>query len=241
MRQLTIEQACSEFNIWFKVETEEQQMKFQEEFFKKGGKWNFECVGDTSKVITNKDCKAYRVSGKALWWTNTYYVNSEQVEILWETPTSLEVASLATKAILSFTLDTSKNWLEFLGTISTLAAKDKEKDFISDKCLRKLPDEQLAALAKFLLEKQTTRNPETATTSIYFVKQQIEAATEVVKSFVLSTKKYLTKKTAQTTYWYTFYRREVENIVRKSQAGLYQEELKKSPEWAGLSWEKRGA
>jgi hypothetical protein len=95
-----------------------------------------------------------------------------------------------------------------------------------------MEDAQLASLARFLVEKQIGATDYTCGLNT--------AQMELVKSFVLTTKNYLTKRTKQLEYWYKFYRKEVERVVRQAQAGLYQEELKASPAWEGLSWERRG-
>ena len=228
MRKLTIAQACASTNIWFKVESEEQQRMFQEEFFRQGGSW----FSGTSKITNIPDCKAYNLSEEGLSYCHEIYsLESEQVQIIWQEEPSIVIDSLAKGATLQATLDTSLNWQDTLALLTQLKNEELTKDFISDKCLRKMEDVQLASLARFLVEKR-------AALENYPAEHTEEA--DIIKGFVLSAVKYKKAKTSKTKYWYAFYRKDVEHIVRYSQAGLYQEELKNSPEWEGLSWERRG-
>lgn len=142
-----------------------------------------------------------------------------------------EIASLASEATLQFTLSETTNWQDTLNLLTQLKIEELTKNFISDKCLRKMEDAQLASLARFLVEKR-------AALENYPAEHTEEA--NIIKGFVLSAVKYKKTKTSKAKYWYDFYRKEVEHIVRYYQAGLYQEELKASPEWEGLSWERRG-
>jgi hypothetical protein len=229
MRSLTIAQACAESNIWFKVETEEQQRMFQEEFFKRGGRWDDSDI----IVVTNSTYPVLCVSKRGTLYRSEGAIDGkvEQVQILWQEP-SISIASLAPDVTLIATLNPSLNWQDTLALLTQLKNEELAKDFISDKCLRKLDDSQLASLASFLLEKQTGATDYACGLDF----QRMES----VKSFVLTAKNFHTKKTKCLEYWYKFYRKEVERVVRQAQAGLYQEELKDSPEWVGLSWERRG-
>lgn len=225
MRSLTIAEACALTNIWFKVESDEQQRRFQEEFFRQGGSW----VTGNTDVLLFQDCSVYELTAEGLCWCHSLDSQiSEQVTVLWQEEHSLVIDSLAPEATLQVTLDTSLNWQDTLALLTQLKNEELAKNFISDKCLRKMEDTQLASLARFLLEKELEDCAD------------ISTASEIVKSFLLTTKNYLTKRTKPLEYWYKFYRKEVENIVRQCQAGLYQEELKNSPDWEWLGWERRG-
>jgi len=227
MLNFTIAQACASSNIWFKVETEEQQRRFQEEFFKQGT-W---VAGDTEIRLYPVAMIYYLTSlGLACIEASSGFNpnNTEQVSIIWQEEPSIDIASLAPATTLSFSLNESKSWQNMLVLLTSLKNEELAQSTITDRCLRRLGDSQLAALAKFLLEKQD-----------YIYAEHSEEG-RIVKSFVLTIKNHLTKKTKQTEYWYKFYRKEVENVVRQCQAGLYQEELKKRPEWESLSWERMG-
>lgn len=228
MLNLTIAQACATTNIWFKVETEEQQRRFQEEFFKQGA-W---VAGDTEIRLYPVAMIYYLTSlGLACVEASSGFnpTNTEQVSIIWQEEPFIDIASLAPETTLSFSLNKSKSWQNMLSLLTSLKNEELVQSTITDRCLRRLGDSQLAALAKFLIEKRSLRDRT----------QEVIEQEDVVKSFVLTTKNHLTKKTKQTEYWYKFYRKEVENVVRQCQAGLYQEELKKRPEWESLSWERR--
>jgi len=226
MRELTISQACASSNIWFKVETEEQQRRFQEEFFKQGGRW----VSGRTRCLIRENLQAFELvrTGLRHIGGGCTLPESEQVQILWQEEPSIDIASLAPETTLSISLNESKSWQDMLSLLTSLKNEELVQSTITDRCLRRLGDSQLAALAKFLLEKQD-----------YIYAEHSEEG-RIVKSFVLTIKNHLTKKTKQTEYWYKFYRKEVENVVRQCQAGLYQEELKKRPEWESLSWERMG-
>ena len=233
MRSLTIPQAAASTNIWFKVESEEQQRMFQEEFFRQGGvtaegkAWDFFThLGRLYITVTGGLCNFKGSTGEE---------EEEEVQIIWqEEEPSISIDSLAPETTLAFTFDTSKSWPATLTLLTQLKNEELVKDFISDKCLRRMEDAQLASLAMFLLETEHGAKS--------LIKEDLDSTekAQVVKAFILTTKNFLTKRTKQLEYWYKFYRKEVENIVRSCQAGLYQEELKQSPEWEGLSWERRG-
>lgn len=230
MRSLTIPEAAASNDIWFKVETEEQQRRFQEEFFKQGT-W---VAGDTEIRLYPVAMIYYLTSlGLACVEASSGFnpTNTEQISIIWQEEPSIDIASLAPATTLSFSLNESKSWQNMLVLLTSLKNEELAQSTITDRCLRRLGDSQLAALAKFLIEKRSLRDRT----------QEVMGQEDVVKSFVLTTKNHLTKKTKQTEYWYKFYRKEVENVVRQCQAGLYQEELKNSPDWEDLSWERRGA
>lgn len=225
VRQLTIAEAAASTNIWFKVESEEQQRRFQEEFFRRGA-W---VAGDTEIRLYPVAMIYYLTSlGLACVEASSGFnpTNTEQVAIIWQEEPSIDIASLAPETTLSISLNESKSWQNMLVLLTSLKNEELAQSTITDRCLRRLGDSQLAALAKFLIEKRDRT-------------QEVIEQEDVVKSFFLATKNHLTKKTKQTEYWYRFYRKEVENVVRQCQAGLYQEELKKRPEWEGLSWERR--
>ncbi len=233
MPKLTIPEAAASRNIWFKVESEEQQRMFQEEFFKQGGSW---CSNTTDSIyIEEAAVFALTKFGKLMWKSPTQLkevVDYEQVQIIWQEEPTLTIDSLAPEVTLKATLNTSLNWQDTLALLTALKNEELVKDFISDKCLRRMQDAQFASLARFLLEKQ-----QSPSYSACCVKRESE---DIVKSFVLTANNFHTKKTTQTEYWYKFFRKEVERVVRQAQTGLYQEELKASTEWEGLSWERRG-
>lgn len=247
MRSLTIPEAAASSNIWFKVETEEQQRMFQEEFFRQGGSWS---AGDMDyRFVEEADALVVNSQGRLEWRLELQFfrlAEKEQVQILWQEEPSIVIDSLAPEVTLQATLDTSLNWQDTLALLTQLKNEELVKDFISDKCLRNMEDAQLASLARFLVEKHkvTGEGMEKVETVFailgYVDNKQLKEQEDVIKSFVLISKNYHTKKTKQLEYWYKFYRKEVERIVRQAQAGLYQEELKASPAWEGLSWERRG-
>lgn len=81
MRQLTITEACSSTNIWFKVESEEQQRMFQEEFFRRGGGWG--CNGDTTVEYFEK-AELFNLDSKGrLFYSERGALGTEQVSIIW--------------------------------------------------------------------------------------------------------------------------------------------------------------
>jgi hypothetical protein len=244
LRQLTIPEAAASRNIWFNVETEEQQRRFQEEFLASGGKLALAYFN----INTRKTVALIIENGYLNSINNTMYVNSEieQVQILWQEEPSISIASLAPEVALTVTLNHSLNWQDTLSLLTQLKNEELTKEFISDKCLRRMEDEKLASLASFLIEKRNVTGEgmekvETVFAILGYVdNKQLKEQEDIVKSFVLIVKKHLTKRTKQTEYWYKFYRKEVERVVRQAQAGLYQKELKASSEWEGLSWERRG-
>lgn len=229
MRSLTIQEAAASTNIWFKVESEEQQRMFQEEFFRQGGKW---LCGDQelrqfpvemTYCLTEDDLSCIEAS-------SMFEPDAEQVQIIWQEEPSITIDSLAPEVTLSATLNPNVPYDDFIRLLQQIEHETLVKDFISDKCLRKLPDSQLASLARFFVEK--AGHPPEEPNTLY--------VTEGIKAFVLTAKAYHTRRTEKNTYMYKFYRQNIESSIKGAQVGLYQAELKNSPEWEGLSWGRRG-
>ena len=84
-RQLTIEQVCSENNVWFKVESIEQQEEFQNAFFNRGGFW----MDGTIKTFISSEVKGYTLNCKKKLGLDTIYnptynpPNHEEICIIW--------------------------------------------------------------------------------------------------------------------------------------------------------------